>query len=79
MSCPTCDHTMQFVGQMYHYNIYYCPRCGTIRGGGLDMRPKLVDRIVEFCGELTEDDQDIIDTLERLGVTESVTHPDVRL
>lgn len=27
MSCPTCDHTMQGVGE----NWFWCPRCGTLK------------------------------------------------
>ena len=78
MACPTCDHTMQNIDDA----VYWCPRCGTvrtIRGAGIKEVPKLVERVVEFCGTLTDEDQRIINNLERLGVSESVIHPDVRL
>lgn len=32
MSCPTCEHTMQCVG-----NVFWCPRCGTIKQEGLGL------------------------------------------
>lgn len=32
MPCPTCDHTMQSVGQLTTgWFLYWCPRCGTLR------------------------------------------------
>lgn len=77
MACPTCDHTMQSLRPQ----VFWCERCGTVKYGDPSsgvIVPRLVPRIVEFCGTLTEDDQRIIDNLERLGVTESATHPDVR-
>lgn len=79
MACPTCDHTMQ----MIRPTVFWCPRCGTVRHGQpvseeTTERPKLVERVVEFCGTLTDDDQHIIDNMERLGVTEAATHPEVR-
>jgi len=76
---------MQHVGISPMCFTYWCPRCGSLKekwGLGEDefafSQPKLVERVVEFCGTLTEGDQRIIDNLERTGVTESVTHPDVR-
>lgn len=84
MACPTCDHTMHNVASIKHeLNVYHCPRCGSVKVEdsndpdcrAKEYRPKLVDRFVEFCGTLTEDDQKIIDNLERLGVTEAATHP----
>lgn len=78
MACPTCDHTMHSLRP----TVFWCPRCGTVKHGqpnlGVDV-PKIVGRIVAFCGTLTDDDQRIIDNMERLGVTEAATHPDVRL
>ena len=32
MACPTCDHTMQGLGESY----WWCPRCGTIRAKDSD-------------------------------------------
>lgn len=31
MSCPTCDHTMQKIGVGIGKDIYWCPRCGTLK------------------------------------------------
>lgn len=75
MACPTCDHTMQSIGM----HNFWCPRCGTLKLHGEAEVPKLVNRVIAFCGTLTDDDQRIIDSMERLGVTEAATHPDVRL
>jgi len=86
MACPTCEHTMHHVGVTSKTLTYWCPRCGSLKEQwGREeheftcSKPKLVERVVEFCGTLTEDDQRIIDNLERLGVTEAATHSDVRL
>ena len=86
MACPTCDHTMcQIPSFSKEHFIYHCPRCGTVKLENSECYrpqvyvPKLVSCVVEFCGTLTEYDQRIIDNLERIGVTESATHPDARL
>ena len=81
MACPTCDHTMKAVAVIETtVSLFWCPRCGTIkRTDDSGDRPKLVDRVVRFCHTLTDDDQQTIDRLETLGVTEAATHPDVRL
>jgi predicted RNA-binding Zn-ribbon protein involved in translation (DUF1610 family) len=32
MACPSCDHTMHLIEVASDfYNIYHCPRCGTLR------------------------------------------------
>ena len=79
MACPTCDHTMQKVGVMCEpytdVGLFWCSRCGTLKANvvsGEDEVPKLVHRIVEFAGKLTEDNQPLIDEFERLGIRESI-------
>jgi len=83
MACPTCDHTIQNVAFFDSHSIYHCPRCGTMKDADpkrpLTVVPKLVERVIEFRGTLTDNDQRIIDNMERLGVTEAATHPEVRL
>ena len=74
MACPTCDHTMQKIAEA----VWHCPRCGTIADPHGRAVPQLVERVVQFCGTLTDDDARIIANMERLGVTEAATHPDVR-
>jgi len=49
MSCPTCDHTMEKVGDMATpYDgvpLFWCPRCGTLKANVIrenHLVPKLV-------------------------------------
>ncbi len=70
MSCPTCDHTMHAWDEAGQ--VFVCPRCGTVRDSEGVQVPKLVSRITEFAGKLTEDHQDLIDHFERLGIRESI-------
>ena len=79
MACPTCDHTMQKVGVMCEpYNevgLFWCNRCGTLKANVVtkeDDVPKLVSRITEFAGKLTDEHQGLIDEFERLGIRESI-------
>ncbi len=39
---PICSHTMQNPGQK---DIFYCPRCGTMRVGEMVSIPKLVEYV----------------------------------
>ncbi len=87
MACPTCDHTMQRLNPVNEeFSIFHCPRCGTAKtesSAGVEYpvtvyQPDLVNRVVEFCGTLDEDNEDVINNLIRLGVTEACTHPDVQ-
>ncbi len=58
MSCPTCDHTMQRVGQ----GVFWCPRCGTLRTvlslpaaiRNDDAAPRLVDSMRDLIGLVQE-------------------------
>ena len=63
--------------QIRGLSVFWCPRCGTVKRNEIVEIPKLVPRVVEFCGTLDEDNEQQINDLIRLGVTESVTHPDV--
>lgn len=31
MACPNCDHTMQNLWLDPKRNVYWCPRCGTLK------------------------------------------------
>ena len=68
MACENCDHTMQGVIP----GVFWCPRCGTIKSGERQDAPKLVGRVVEFAGKLTDEHQDLIEEFERLGVREAI-------
>ena len=73
MSCQTCDHTMQCIFADLP-RIFWCPRCGSIKSDmGTHEEPKLIERVIEFAGHLTDEHQDLIDTFERLGIRESIT------
>lgn len=57
MSCPTCDHTMEGLGQNDRAdNIFLCPRCGTVKIDAFGQHgdkvyvPKLVERCRKFIG-----------------------------
>lgn len=79
MSCPTCDHTMQFV--CWHPRSWHCPRCGTMKQEGEEANkgrvdvPKLVATsgalceafrimVVERYGEVDEAARFILDSVE---------------
>ena len=79
MACPTCDHTMQIVGVMCQpytgLGLFWCNRCGTLTSPvvpGETAVPKLVSRITEFAGKLTDEHQELIDEFERLGIRDSI-------
>lgn len=49
MSCPTCGHTMQGVGDVPAVGgdpVFWCPRCGTLERPAIMLAdvPKLVER-----------------------------------
>ena len=52
MACPTCDHTMQFLG--CGERIYWCPRCGTIMEQGSHFDNATVPKLVTRCREFEE-------------------------
>lgn len=84
MSCPTCDHTMSHLGQTIdgpsRRDLWWCPRCGTIRVdgfGSFDEMPKLVERCRKFYGRWAEVDK-VYDDMQRIGVRESIYPPESR-
>lgn len=80
MACPTCDHTMQCIGQWdsaVKNCVFWCPRCGTLKADWLlskdDTVPKLVARVIEFGSTLGYGDEKIILNFERLGLRDCIT------
>lgn len=71
MACPTCDHTMQGLGDQWSW----CPRCGTVRGHAAHSVPTLVMRVQNL---LHGADADTRETCRRLGILESISAPEER-
>lgn len=83
MACPTCDHTMQMIGE--GVNTFWCPRCGTIKFGSTrpaHEAPKLVDHCRQFRKAKHPSfiaevglfgDPVIAEEWRRLGIEESLT------
>lgn len=81
MSCPTCDHTMQAIGDQVRVigdqrdrTTFWCPRCGTIKNTSWvpdATCPELVPRVRELLDATEHDDFAWI-----LGVTEAIWLPD---
>lgn len=86
MSCPTCDHTMNFLTRAEDMNFYHCPRCGTavVKIDPSSARnypdrvyvPKLVDRCRRF--ETTHDSNSVAQKWHRLGIAEAINTPENR-
>ncbi|QEG31600.1 hypothetical protein GobsT_64220 [Gemmata obscuriglobus] len=87
MSCPTCAHTMQTVVEA----VFWCPRCGSLRlgpvgaAGTVDLgAPALVTRCRSLVARVCEDvgrfsgAAQLVDTLHRCGVIESINAPEER-
>lgn len=49
MSCPTCDHTMQNLVPQ----VFWCPRCGTVKMGDNECFPSLVGKCRTFSDQLS--------------------------
>ena len=86
MSCPTCDATMEGLGEWGGRKHWHCPRCGTLRticvdgegnstGYVEDYRPKLVDRCRQFAGRLPVAASAPAGLWQRLGIAESINVP----
>lgn len=82
MACPTCDHTMQSIGQTKRQDsVFWCPRCGTIRTLYSptkmdDDAPSLPHRVRAFLAELETGAYPKLDTIaHRIGLEESCTLP----
>lgn len=76
MACPTCDHTLEGVGN----GVFHCPRCGTMVTRGLGELvatvPKLVTRCREFGRTMSADEDAMLLTLwVGLGIDESIYLP----
>ncbi|HVL14064.1 MAG TPA: hypothetical protein VM529_15955 [Gemmata sp.] len=86
MSCPTCDHTMERIGQTeVGGGIYLCPRCGTVKAHGYNGNvttyyPKLVGRCREFERQLgvPGDWHGLYDEWQTRGIAESINTPENR-
>lgn len=88
MSCPTCDHTMFYVGgeaQKFHL----CPRCGTLKvqvcqGDPMFYVPQLVRRCQEFDNyfmcqiEGGANANDVWQDWKRRGLEEAIHKPEDR-
>lgn len=83
MPCPTCSHTLHFVGEG-DIRIYHCPRCGTLvtdrdAADGVTVNryvavPKLVERCRKFESALDMDhDPKAVAEWNRLGIAESIS------
>jgi tRNA(Ile2) C34 agmatinyltransferase TiaS len=68
MACPTCSHTMHGLG----HDIFWCPRCGTLRTGPDATTPYLVERARRFereCVQLQPADRRL---WHSLGIGDSI-------
>jgi len=75
-ACPNCDHAMQHVTTTNR--VFWCPRCGTLKEMDEVCTPGLIDRVIAFCETLDDkepEDREIIATMKRLGIHESITLP----
>lgn len=78
MACPTCSETMQGLG----YNIFWCPRCGSIRFNGSSAVPALVHRVRELHAEMKSADLWMrwhAETWHKLGVSDAIDLPEHRI
>ena len=81
MSCVTCTHTMDLIGEADRCRYYHCPRCGTMfvksDGSQADRwwAPKLVERCREFEATLGPAWGAL---WHRLGIKESIHRPEDR-
>lgn len=72
MSCPTCDYTLQRVGD----RLFHCPRCGTlvVQPRTVIAVPWLVDRCRRFETHFRADeDASLRAYWTALGIEESIT------
>lgn len=85
MSCPTCDHTMQRLGESGLCSLFNCPRCGTIKSvHSVDSReevyvPALVERCRDFADQaVNRKTERIADVWRRTGIAEAINKPEGR-
>lgn len=75
MSCPTCGHTLQAIGD----GMRHCPRCGTLTLDTEAYVPALVDRCRRFENHFRADEDALLMQAWRvLGVEESIARPQER-
>jgi len=82
MACPTCDHTMQKIGNdwLRHecgntlVSVFWCPRCGTIKhpSSHFHTTPWLVKRVRDFTCDY-ELNADVSEVLRIKGILEAIT------
>lgn len=76
MSCPTCDHTMEKLGDFGGGIVWWCPRCGTATWEDLEngkTQPACVPKLVERCRQFRAEASDRIAGMwKRLGIEESI-------
>ena len=78
MSCPTCDHTMQDVAKREDWNLFWCPRCGTLKiqdaaeNDEACRIPFLIGRLREFVATLGPMWSRLA---HKLGILESIAPP----
>ena len=79
MACPTCNHTMQSVGEIeLGWRIYWCQRCGTLKTKGAipeHEAPMLVERVRRFrniCNGGDGLNAEQASLWHRLGIGESI-------
>ena len=84
MACPTCDHTMYGVLRNENKQVYWCPRCGTLRvetGSNYfidDSEPKLVGRCRRYAETFRHRGEEMPDEWRVFGIAESLNRPEVR-
>ncbi len=85
MSCPTCDHTMEFIcRQTEVLRHFQCPRCGTMvaeydNGQRNVYVPKLVERCRVFSKALgNATGKNLAVSWQTLGIAESIYTPEER-
>lgn len=75
MACPTCDHTMHYIGAT---TTAWCPRCGTLKHDdeSTDV-PELVKRMRKF-DHANAKDANLIGKLRLSGIIEAIYRPKQR-
>ncbi len=86
MPCPTCDHTMEGIGDAAARRIFHCPRCGTVKietytgdpnAWAVDVFvPKLVQRCRDFAERMPKEAAfGRWSDWHRLGIAEAIDPP----
>lgn len=73
MACPTCDHTMESIGDSGRTIAFWCPRCGTLDNG---LKPASQPKLVERCRIFCKDSDEYM--LSVLGIREAINIPGER-